>query len=135
MYYQTVESSRTAGIAYHLVPAEVWEHQRIAGSYQPEAFEADGFIHATNGLDLLLWVANEFYTADLRPQTVLILDVAKLSSPLRYDDEQERFPHIYGPLNVDAVVGELTVHRGEAGSYVSFGAAGGETHVTDGERE
>lgn len=119
MHYQSVEASRDAGIAYHLVPKEVWERQRGSGSYLPEAFEADGFIHATNGLDRLLWVANQFYRTDLRPQTVLVLDVAALSSPMRYDDENEAFPHIYGPLNSDAVIGELSVQRGDNGAFMS----------------
>lgn len=121
MRYQSPEESRSAGIAYHLAPVEVWDRQKLTGSYIPEAFDQDGFIHATNGLDRLQWVANEFYTTDTRPHTVLVLDVAKLSSPMRYDDEQEHFLHIYGPLNVDAVIGELSVERGEAGEFVSFG--------------
>lgn len=120
MRYQTPEESRSAGIAYHLAPVEVWERQKVAGTYVPEAFEQDGFIHATNGLERLQWVANEFYTSDTRPHTVLVLDVARLSSPMRYDDEHEHFPHIYGPLNVDAVIGELSVVRGEDGSFLSF---------------
>lgn len=119
---QDAAASRDAGVAYHLAPTEVWEHQKIAGSYLPEAFDADGFIHATNGLERLKWVANEFYTSDERAHTVLVIDTSKLSSPLRYDDEEQLFPHIYGPLNVDAVIGELTVHRGEKGSYEGFGS-------------
>lgn len=113
--------SRESGIAYHLTPIDVWERQKTSGSYSPEAFEQDGFIHATNGLERMRWVANEFYTSDIRPQTVLVLDVSKLTSPMRYDDEGRLFPHIYGPLNVDAVIVELPVHRGDEGAYVGFG--------------
>ena len=121
MRHESPEASRSAGIAYHLAPLEVWERQKTAGSYLPEAFDADGFIHATNGLERLLWVANAFYTSDECPHTVLVLDVSKLTSPLRYDDEDRHFPHIYGPLNVDAVIGELAVHRGENGAFTGFG--------------
>lgn len=116
-------ASREAGIAYHLAPTEVWERQKASGSYRPEAFGQDGFIHATNGLERLRWVANEFYTGDARPQTVLVIDVDRLASPLRYDDDAELFPHIYGPLNVDAVIAELAVHRGDDGAYRGFGSA------------
>lgn len=121
MKLHTVEESRSAGVAYHLCPTPVWEAQESSGSYLPEAFEADGFIHATNGLEKLLWVANEFYTGDTRPHTVLVLDVSKLESPVRYEDDDQAFPHIYGPLNTDAVVGELSVERGPDGQYVAFG--------------
>lgn len=123
MQYQTPDESRAAGIAYHLAPVDVWERQRVTGSYLPEAFDQDGFIHATNGLERLMWVANEFYTADERPHTVLVLDVSALSSTMRYDDPNEEFPHIYGPLNADAVIGELTVERGENGAFVAFGSS------------
>lgn len=121
MRYRSVEESRAAGIAYHLAPLEVWNHQKVAGTYVPEAYEQDGFIHATNGLETLLWVANQFYTSDTRPHTVLVLDAARLTSPMRYDDPNEEFPHIYGPLNADAVIGELSVERGENGGFLGFG--------------
>lgn len=124
MQYKTVEESRSANIAYHLAPGELWERQRTAGSYVPEAFEQDGFIHATNGTDRLLWVANEFYKGDGRPYTVLVIDLTKLSSPVRYDDPEEAYPHIYGPLNADAVVGELVVQRAADGSFVAVGDGG-----------
>lgn len=120
MKYQAVEESRSAGIAYHLAPTAVWEAQKDTGGYVPEAFEQDGFIHTTNGLDRLLWVANEFYILDDRPHTVLVLDVSKLEADMRYDDPEEAFPHIYGPLNTDAVIGELGVDRGPGGSYIDF---------------
>lgn len=119
--YQTAEESRNAGIAYHLSPEPVWDAQKSQASYLPEAFEQDGFIHATNGLGKLKWVANEFYTGDARPYIVLVLDVSKLTSPVRYDDEAEEFPHIYGPLNTDAVIGCLPVERDDVGAFLTFG--------------
>ena len=42
---------------------------------------------------------------------VLKIDVQRLRSPLRWENppgSNERFPHIYGPLNVDAVTGVET---------------------------
>jgi uncharacterized protein (DUF952 family) len=118
--YQSAAEAREAGIAYHLSPQPVWESQRSQDTYLPEAFEQDGFIHATNGLERLHWVANEFYTGDPRPYTVLVLEVSRLASPLRYDDAEENFPHIYGPLNTDAVIGELIVERDADGRFLGF---------------
>ena len=118
--YTTVSESRAAGVAYHLVPGEVWEHQKDAAEYLPEAFENDGFIHCTNGLDELLAVANRYYLADSRPYRVLILKVELINSMVRYDDPEEIFPHIYGPLNTSAVVGTLDAKRSEDGRFISF---------------
>lgn len=116
----SADESRDAGIAYHLTPVEVWERQKATGRYVPEAFERDGFIHATNGLDPLLEVANLFYQGDDRDYRVLILSVPAIGANVRYDDDNRIYPHIYGPLNASAVIGELTVQRDSAGKFVGF---------------
>ncbi|MGC4191899.1 MAG: DUF952 domain-containing protein [Thermomicrobiales bacterium] len=121
--YPSASASRAAGITYHLVPASIWAEQKDADSYLPEAYPQDGFIHCTNGLDELVKVANMFYTADPRPFLTLILEVDKIASEVRYDDPNETYPHIYGPLNADAVVGELAVTRADDGTFLSIGPA------------
>jgi uncharacterized protein (DUF952 family) len=120
--HRTAEASREARVAYHLVPAPVWEERGGEPAYLPETFAADGFIHTTNGLDPLLEVANLFYTGDERPFLVLALDTTKLTSELRYDDEGQIYPHIYGPLNTDAVIGMLAVDRAPDGRFTGFRA-------------
>lgn len=120
MEYRTAEESRVANVAYHLVPAPVWETRGDAATYLPEAWEQDGFIHTTNGLDPLLEVANMFYAGDARRYMVLVLDTTKLASELRYDDEARVYPHIYGPLNTDAVIGTLSVERDAEGRFTGF---------------
>lgn len=122
MEHRTAEESRAAKIAYHLVPIPVWEERGDGESYLPEAFEQDGFIHTTNGLDPLIEVANMFYTGDDRPYMVLVLDTTKITSELRYDDEGQVYPHIYGPLNTDAVIGTLVVDRADAGAFTGIRA-------------
>jgi uncharacterized protein (DUF952 family) len=118
--YTTVAESRAAGVTYHLIPDEVWSRHRDSVEYLPEAFDQDGFIHCTNGLQELVAVGNRYYTADPRPYRALVLKVGKISSPVRYDDPEEKFPHIYGPLNTNAVVGILNAKRDESGSFLSF---------------
>ncbi len=109
--------SREAGITYHLVPSPRWEENRHASSYLPEHFEVDGFIHCTNGTDKLVEVANMFYTSDPRPFVVLALNVLAIESEVRYDDLDMFFPHIFGPLNTNAVIGELAVDRDPDGTF------------------
>jgi uncharacterized protein (DUF952 family) len=118
--HRTAAASRDAKIAYHLVPVPVWDERGDSPEYVPEAYEADGFIHTTNGIDPLLAVANLFYTGDPRPYMVLVLDTTRLASELRYDDDEKIYPHIYGPLNTDAVIGSLTVERGPDGAFLEI---------------
>ena len=92
------------GLTYHLAPAEVWEAQADTGAYVPEAFAADGFIHCTDGEVNLLAVANTYYQTDKRPYLVLVIDPERVAAPIRYEDPERIYPHVYGSLNRDAVV-------------------------------
>lgn len=115
--------ARESGVTYHLVPVGVWERARDAETYVPEAFNAEGFIHCTNGTDQLVAVANLFYANDSREFLVLALDVTKIQADVRYDDPGLLFPHIYGPLNTSAVIGELPVSRSSDGTFLAIGPA------------
>ncbi len=112
--------AKQAGITYHLSPVEVWTRQQDAVIYTPEAYAQDGFIHCTDGLDNLLNVGNMFYAGDARDFLVLVVKTDAITSEIRYEDPENTFPHIYGPLNTDAVVGSLRVVRGEDGAFLSF---------------
>ena len=109
-----------SGETLHLVPAPIWEAHQGAETYLPEHFDQDGFIHCTDGDAQLLGGANLFYQADPRPYVVLTLAVDQLTSPVRYDDPAGTFPHIYGPLNLDAVVGVRRAVRLADGAFASF---------------
>lgn len=117
MFYRTAAECRDAGVTYHLAPSSVWA-ATDGEWYTPEAFDADGFIHCTNGIDEIITVANMFYTADSRAFELLVLDVSRIESDWRYDVEGEVYPHIYGPLNTSAVIGSLSVERDSDGRFV-----------------
>lgn len=119
-YHRESSAARDAGITYHLVPSPVWEASKSSAWYTPEAYDADGFIHCTNGIDQLVDVANRYYVPDRREFRVLVLDVERIESDIRYDDEGQLFPHIHGPLNSGAVIGELTVTRSDDGTFLSI---------------
>jgi uncharacterized protein (DUF952 family) len=111
---------REMGVTYHLTPTEVWERQKDTSTYFPQSYSEEGFIHCTNGLDELVAVGNRYYREDRRPFLVLILDVSKIESPVQYDDSEQVFPHLYGPLNTNAVVGLLLAKREEDGTFISY---------------
>jgi uncharacterized protein (DUF952 family) len=119
---RTSHSDRPAptGLTYHLVPAEVWEAQRRDARYRPEAFEADGFVHCTDGLDHLLVPANAYYRDDPRPYLALEVDLDAVAAQARFDDEACRYPHVYGPLDVTAVRRVLEVERDADGTFTGF---------------
>jgi uncharacterized protein (DUF952 family) len=104
--------------AYHLTPAPWFRAQLPDAPYLPEAFAADGFIHLTHGLEAVLAAGNRYYTADPRPYLLLTVDLARVAAPVRYDDAQRQFPHLYGPLERAAIVAVQRVTRDAAGRFV-----------------
>ena len=103
--------------AYHLVPESWYRSQPEERGYLPEPFAADGFIHLTHGLDDVLGVGNAFYRTDTRPYLLLTIDLGRITSDVRYDDDTGRFPHVYGPLDRQAIVAVQQVERDYAGGF------------------
>jgi uncharacterized protein (DUF952 family) len=117
-HYRSAAESREAGVTYHLVPVPVWDAASGEATYVPEAYDADGFIHCTNGIDEIVAVGNLFYQGDPRPFQVLALDVDQIEAEVRYDAPGEVYPHIYGPLNASAVIATYSVIRDDAGRFL-----------------
>jgi uncharacterized protein (DUF952 family) len=116
-------------VILHLVAEEVWRTLGPGDRYAPASLDTEGFVHCTADDDLLLRVANAFYVGDHRPMVVLGLDPDRLAGEVRWEAPPdgdplatERFPHVYGPLEVDAVVQVRRLERDADGAYVGFSA-------------
>ncbi len=101
-------------IIYHLTHADYWRDLDPAAPYLPPDFESDGFIHCTRGLDLLLQVANTYYRNVPGEFLLLVIDEARVSAEIKYEGG---FPHVYGPLNRDAIVGVHAMGRHDDGCF------------------
>ena len=93
----------------HLVPEARWEAHDPARPYLPATYPQDGFVHCTDGDQNMLATANRFYREDPQPFLLLTLDLERTGSPWRFDDPSGIYPHVYGPIGVDAVVAERRV--------------------------
>lgn len=109
-----------SGLTYHLVPREYYEAQPADQDYLPGPMVAgrEAFIHCTDGAANLAATGNRYYTADPRQFIALVLDLSRVTSPVRYEDPNRIYPHIYGPLNREAIVEIKTLHRDEAGRFL-----------------
>jgi len=101
-------------IIYHLTHADYWHNLDPAAPYLPADFEDDGFIHCTRGLDLLLQVANTFYRDAPGEFLLLVIDEIRVLAEVKYEN---CFPHIYGPLNREAIVAIHTMPRHADGRF------------------
>lgn len=107
-------------LMYHLVPDADFSAPDMSADYTPRAFERDGFIHCTNDRDEMARVANRFYKADPRPHLYLCIDKQRVNAPIRYEDGDptKEYPHIYGPLNRDAIIAVAPAGRDAQGNFL-----------------
>jgi uncharacterized protein (DUF952 family) len=117
-------------VILHLLPRRTWEEVRGDIAYVPESFEADGFVHCSGDDEVLLAVANRFYATVDHELAVLTLDEALVGSEVRWEaadpgpppgvDPERTFPHVYGPLELAAVVEVRVLSRDRAGRFVGY---------------
>ncbi len=90
---------------YHVVTEQNWQKALQQGFYEADSLALEGFIH-TSKAEQVPGVLERYY----KNKTGLLLlhiDETKLTAPLKFElapSINEVFPHIYGRLNIDAVV-------------------------------
>jgi glutathione S-transferase len=110
------------GVIYHIAEVSDWQAAQVSGDYRVSTrgrtLADEGFIHASRR-DQILGVAEATY-ADAGPLVLLSIDPARLSSPVRDDEVAPGvvFPHIYGPIELEAVVAVAPLERGSDGRFV-----------------
>src|SRR5436190_16079633 len=93
---------------YHLVDSAAWEAARAAGVYRPPSLAAEGFIHLSTA-DQWPRTRARFY-AGVADLLLLEIDPQRLTAEVRYERaDGEDFPHLFGPLALDAVVAVRTL--------------------------
>ena len=88
---------------YVLVPGVDYEAAVALGHYRPASVDEEGFIHASPAAQLTR-VANKHYVHE-KDVRLLYVDPRRVRSEIRWEPATGGlYPHIYGPLNLDAVV-------------------------------
>jgi len=108
----------------HIAFPEQWEASQQAGSYRwstrgKSLDDGAKFIHASRPEQVAM-VANFVYDDVDEPLCLLVIDTERLVSALCDEDLDGigvSFPHIYGPLNLDAVVDVRAYERGPDGLW------------------
>lgn len=102
---------------YHLLPAAAWD-PRETGPYRASSLASEGFIHCSHA-DQVARVANRFY-ADQPALLVLAIDADRLTSPLRDEEVSpgQRFPHVYGPIDREAILEVQPLARSAEGRWI-----------------
>ena len=105
-----------------MVLAKDWAAARDGAVLKPESLASEGFIHCTAGERNLLEVAEAHYREVPGEWLVLVLDPAKLTAEVRWEVQPNAlaYPHIYGPMNLDAVTAVRPFPRDAEGRFLPF---------------
>jgi uncharacterized protein (DUF952 family) len=124
-------------IVYHVTRRAAWDTAQVQGEYRTSSLDTDGFIHCSNAAQILR-VANAYFRG-ARDLVLLHIDPAKLgaNAPLRWEPpshpastpevdhmataSEERFPHIYGPLPLEAIIAVTDLTPEPDGTFIRVG--------------
>lgn len=103
----------------HLTTALAWEAALQAGEYRAPSLENEAFIHCSLP-DQIAEVANTWFGGQ-NDLVLLVLDSTRLRPEVRFEPGTDKpdalFPHVYGPINLDAVIRVLDYKPGQNGRF------------------
>lgn len=124
--YHEIGGSNVAGVSsfiYHIATRADWERAQADGEYTRSSLDRtlaeEGFIHASQASQVAR-TANKFYRDVPGDLVLLVIDSGLVQAEVRYEDvpgAELPFPHIYGPLNVGAVVSARPFAAGPDGLF------------------
>ena len=108
-------------LIYHLADKDEWNRFASTPEYRCRSLSEEGFIHCSEDHGQALRVANRLFRG-VNSLLILELDVTKLEAPLKREASRsgEIYPHIYGPINTDAVAQVLELHSNDNGEFSSI---------------
>jgi uncharacterized protein (DUF952 family) len=109
----------------HITTQTEWEKARFNGKYTAPSLASDGFIHCST-VKQTVDTANIFFKGQ-RGLILLCIDEMKLTSECRFEDPsgggihdprvESLFPHVYGPINLSAVIKVVDFTVDESGLF------------------
>lgn len=102
---------------FHVTRADDWRAAQVRGTYRistrDRTLEEEGFIHCSYAHQVAHVVGT--YFRDVDGLLVLVIDPQRVKAEIREESAggEERFPHIYGPLNLEAVIETRPVQSGQ----------------------
>ena len=92
-------------LIHHITSRSAWHAALENGVYAPDSLANEGFIHCSKPSQILR-VANDFYSG-IPDLVMLEIDPGSLRPEMRWepgtDKPDELFPHVFGPINLEAV--------------------------------
>lgn len=92
-------------VIYHLTTPGAWAAAQAAGEYEAPSLADEGFIHCSADEAQTLRVAGRLYSG-VAGLLALDVDLVRLKAEVKREPSRsgEIYPHVYGKINLDAVV-------------------------------
>ncbi len=106
---------------YHIISFEDWQVALKNKIYSPPSLKKEGFIHASTR-DQVLSTANRRYK-NRDNLLLLVIDADKVNPEIKFEsttNSRAKHPHIYGSLNMNAVIEALKLSADENSEYTQF---------------
>jgi uncharacterized protein (DUF952 family) len=88
---------------FHITSKQAWAAAQAAGEYRAPSLVMQGFIHLSEERQWPL-TQRRFYTGQSQ-LVLLVIRREALRAEVRFEPaDGDSFPHLFGPLNLDAVV-------------------------------
>jgi uncharacterized protein (DUF952 family) len=91
-------------VIYHITEATTWLAQQQSSDFTVSSLTEEGFIHCSTAAQVG-GVLQRYYS-DQKNLLMLHIDESKVTADLKFEasTEGEYFPHIYGPINKEAIL-------------------------------
>jgi len=99
-------------IIYHITTEQEWNQANLDGFYEAPSLHSEGFIHCSTEQQVN-GVLQRYFKGKTN-LIKLVIDTDKLNSEIKNEmaeSVKERFPHVYGTINLDAVIGVMAVEQ------------------------
>jgi uncharacterized protein (DUF952 family) len=109
----------------HITTRKEWLAAQAGGEYRAPSLDTEGFIHCSTEKQVVQ-VANAFYRGQ-NDLVLLNIDETKLGPEVKWEppagppaeghSKSDKFPHVYGPINLSAVASVLDFEPASNGTF------------------
>lgn len=103
----------------HVLRKSTWERFKDQSKYEHTSLQNEGFIHFSTPFNMHFVTPN---FKDIEDELVILcVDESKLIHQVKYEADpvsNEKYPHLYGSLNTDAIIMVLPYLKDESGLWI-----------------
>jgi uncharacterized protein (DUF952 family) len=108
---------------YHITSKSAWIAATRIGSYAADSLDSEGFIHCSTAAQVVP-VAERYYGGQTG-LVLLVIDTARVDALLKWEqstpppgvDESATFPHVYGPIDLGAIIAVVDFEPNGEGEF------------------